>query len=254
MAYKGELPKNRRESEPNPRESRALSPYGLHTTGHYRGPTEGNYRKTTGKVNHIPTNPGHFVVSPYGPYTAKHYRWPTKGNYRKTAGKVNQIPANPGHFPPMVHTLQGTIGALQVNQIPANPGHFPLWSTHYKALQVPYTGELPENRRESEPNPHESRALSPYGPHTTRHYRCPTQGNHRKTAGKVNHIPTNPGHFPPATFQYKGYTSHPQPRPPKKKVKGYGIRKQRSSCLKDILNWNIGLVDKIHDGTRINIS
>ena len=188
MPYTGELPENRRESEPNPHESRALSPYGPHTT--------------------------------------RHYRCPTQGNYRKTAGKVNQIPANPGHFP--------------------------LWSTHYKALQVAYKGELPKNRRESEPNPRESRALSPYGPHTTRHYKWPTKGNYRKTTGKVNQIPANPGHFPPwdgtsppplGTFPRLHSSTKatlPTPNPaPQKKVKGYGIRKQRSSCLKDILNWNI---------------
>ena len=140
MPYTGELPENRWESEPNPHESRALSPYGPHTTRHYRCPTQGNHRKTAGKVNHIPTN----------------------------------------------------------------PGHFPLWPTHYKALQVAYKGELPKNRRESEPNPRESRALSPYGLHTTGHYRGPTEGNYRKTTGKVNHIPTNPGHFPPMVHKLQG--------------------------------------------------
>ena len=101
-----------------------------------------------------------------------------------------------------------------MNLIPANPGHFPPWSTHYKALQAAHTGELQENRRESEPYSRESQALSPYGPHTTRHYRWPTQGNYRKTAGKVNHILTNPGHFPLWPTHYKAlqvtYTGEPQ--------------------------------------------
>lgn len=52
-------------------------------------------------------------------------------------GKVNQISTNPRHFPPMIHTLQ--------------------------VLQEVYTGELPKNHRESEPNSHESWALSPWG-------------------------------------------------------------------------------------------
>ena len=110
------------------------------------------------------------ALSPYGPHTTGHYRWPTQGNYRKTAGKVNHISTNRRHFP--------------------------LWSIHYRALQVAHTRELPENHKESEPIYHESQALSPYGPHTTRHYRWPTQGNYRKTTGKVNQISTNQRHFP----------------------------------------------------------
>ena len=70
-----------------------------------------------------------------GPHTTGHHRGPTQGSYQKPAGKVNQIPTNPRHFP--------------------------LWSTHYRALQVPHTGELSGNRRESEPYSHESWALSP---------------------------------------------------------------------------------------------
>ena len=50
--------------------------------------------------------------------------------------------------------------------------------------------------RESEPFFRFFGALSPYGPHTTRHYRCPTQGNYRKTTGKVNQFAANPRHFP----------------------------------------------------------
>ena len=49
-------------------------------------------------------------------------------------GKVNQISTNPRHFPPMIHTLQ--------------------------VLQEVYTGELPETRRESEPNTCKFTALS----------------------------------------------------------------------------------------------
>ena len=48
------------ESEPYSCKFTALSPYGPYTTGHYNGPTQGNYQKTTGKVNQISTNPWHF--------------------------------------------------------------------------------------------------------------------------------------------------------------------------------------------------
>ena len=49
----------------------------------------------------------------------------------------------------------------KVNQFATNLWHFPLWSTYYRALQVPYTGKLPENHRESEPYSYKFTALSP---------------------------------------------------------------------------------------------
>ena len=42
-------------------------------------------------------------------------------------------------------------------------GTFPLWFTRYWALHGAYTGELPETRRESEPNTCKFTALSPWG-------------------------------------------------------------------------------------------
>jgi len=84
---------NRRESEPICNESVALSSYDSYTKRCYRGPTQGYYLKTTGKVNQISTNQWHFPAE----------------NIDSTAifavfpGKVNQIPTNSGHFPPEVN-------------------------------------------------------------------------------------------------------------------------------------------------------
>ena len=76
--------------------------------------------------------------------------------------------------------------------------------SHYSQVHYPLVpGNIAPNGiphpsfGESEPLCRESGALSPYGPYTTGHYRCPTQGSYRKTTGKVNHTPANLWHFPP---------------------------------------------------------
>ena len=98
-----------------------------------------------------------------GLHTTGHHRGPTQGSYQKPAGKVNQIPTNPWHFP---------------------------------AENIDSTPILAVFPRESEPNPHESVALSPMVHTLQGTTGSPTQGNYRKTTGKVNPIPTNPWHFP----------------------------------------------------------
>ena len=45
--------------------------------------------------------PGIRGTFPYDPRTTEHYRCPTRGNYQKTTGKVNHIPTNSRHFPPI---------------------------------------------------------------------------------------------------------------------------------------------------------
>ena len=50
-----------------------------------------------GKVNRISTNSRHFTF-PYDSYATVHYKGLTQGNYRKATGKVNQFAANLWHF------------------------------------------------------------------------------------------------------------------------------------------------------------
>ena len=108
-----------------------------------------------------------------GPHTTGHHRGPTQGSYQKPAGKVNQIPTNPRHFP--------------------------LWSTHYRALQVPHTGELSGNRRESEPYSHESWALSPMAHALQAPYTGELPENHRESEPNSHEswaLPLWPTHYP----------------------------------------------------------
>ena len=73
---------------------------------------------------------------------------------------MNQFATNSWHFPPINSCLH-TFPVCFIRESELNCREFTALSPMVHTLQVAHTGELPENHRESEPNFHESVALSP---------------------------------------------------------------------------------------------
>ena len=148
--------------------------------------------------------PGIRGTFPYDPRTTEHYRCPTRGNYQKTTGKVNHIPTNSRHFPPINSCLPqstcihspflvcsfGESEPICHESVALSPGtksdnRFYGYSAYI--LCPSYQGKVNQistNLRHFPGNiapPPEILFLPPFS---------------QFFPGKVNQIPTNPWHFP----------------------------------------------------------
>ena len=139
---------------------RGTFPYDPRTTEHYRCPTRGNYQKTTGKVNHIPTNSRHFppINSCLPQSTCIHSTFlvcsfgESEPNFREFTALSPGTKSDNRFYGYSAYILCPSYQG-KVNQFSTNLWHFPLENIDPTSIFAVFSWE-------SEPNSHESVALS----------------------------------------------------------------------------------------------